>query len=39
MSEPFNIIEHEEFLENAKIKVVGAGGGGGNMLNYMVDMG
>jgi len=39
MSEPFNIIEDEEFLENAKIKVVGAGGGGGNMLNYMVANG
>ena len=38
MSEPFNIIDNnDEFLENAKIKVVGAGGGGGNMLNYMVD--
>ena len=38
MSEPFNIIDNnDEFLENAKIKVVGAGGGGGNMLNYMVE--
>ena len=37
MAEAYNIIENEEFFENAKIKVIGVGGGGGNMLNYMVD--
>jgi len=29
----------EAFLENAKIKVVGVGGGGGNALNTMIDQG
>jgi cell division protein FtsZ len=37
MSEAYNIIEENEFLENATIKVVGVGGGGGNMLNHMID--
>ena len=29
----------EMFLENAKIKVIGVGGGGGNALNTMIDQG
>ncbi len=29
----------ETFLENAKIKVIGVGGGGGNALNTMIDQG
>lgn len=36
MSEAYNIIE-EEFFKNAKIKVIGVGGGGGNMVNHMVE--
>jgi cell division protein FtsZ len=39
MAEAYNILEHEEFLENAVIKVIGVGGGGGNMLNYMIEQG
>ena len=39
MAEAYNIIENDEFFENAKIKVIGVGGGGGNMLNYMVEKG
>ena len=39
MSEAFNFIENEEFAENAVIKVVGVGGGGGNMLNHMIEKG
>jgi cell division protein FtsZ len=39
MAEAYNIIENDEFFENAKIKVIGVGGGGGNMLNYMVENG
>jgi len=39
MSEAYNIIENEEFTENAVIKVVGVGGGGGNMLNHMIEKG
>jgi cell division protein FtsZ len=37
--EAYNIIENDQFFENAKIKVIGVGGGGGNMLNYMIDNG
>ena len=36
MSEAFNIIENNN-IDNATIKVVGVGGGGGNMLNHMID--
>ena len=33
----FNIIEEHEEIDNATIKVVGVGGGGGNMLNHMIE--
>jgi len=39
MAEAYNIIEDNEFMENAVIKVVGVGGGGGNMLNHMIEKG
>jgi cell division protein FtsZ len=39
MAEAFNIVENDEFLDNAVIKVVGVGGGGGNMLNHMIEKG
>jgi cell division protein FtsZ len=39
MDNGYKVVEENEFLENAKIKVVGAGGGGGNMLNYMIEKG
>jgi len=39
MNNGYKLIEEDEYLENAKIKVVGVGGGGGNMLNYMIDKG
>ncbi|NPA55130.1 MAG: cell division protein FtsZ [Epsilonproteobacteria bacterium] len=39
MSEAFNIITENEFLEDPVIKVVGVGGGGGNMLNHMIEKG
>jgi len=39
MAEAFNIIEDNEFMENAVIKVVGVGGGGGNMINHMIEKG
>jgi cell division protein FtsZ len=37
MNQAFNIIDDSEFLDNATIKVVGVGGGGGNMLNHMIE--
>ena len=36
MSEAFNIVENNN-IDNATIKVVGVGGGGGNMLNHMIE--
>jgi cell division protein FtsZ len=39
MDNGYKFVEENEYLENAKIKVVGVGGGGGNMLNYMIDKG
>ena len=39
MAEAFNIVENDEFLDSAVIKVVGVGGGGGNMLNHMIEKG
>jgi cell division protein FtsZ len=39
MAEAYNIIEENEFMENATIKVIGVGGGGGNMLNHMIEKG
>ena len=39
MNEAFNIIEENGFSNNAVIKVVGVGGGGGNMLNHMIEKG
>ena len=39
MAEAYNIIEDDEFMENAIIKVIGVGGGGGNMLNHMIEKG
>ena len=41
MSELFTIEEkhHYEDLSGAKIKVVGVGGGGGNMVNHMIRNG
>jgi len=39
MDNGYKVIEENEYLENAKIKVVGVGGGGGNMLNYMINKG
>ena len=39
MSEAYNIIEEPSFSDNAVIKVVGVGGGGGNMLNHMIEKG
>ena len=35
----YKVIETDEYSENAVIKVIGVGGGGGNMLNYMFDKG
>ena len=37
--EAFNIIEENGITNNAVIKVVGVGGGGGNMLNHMIEKG
>jgi len=41
MAEPFNInmIEEDNLMNNAVIKVVGVGGGGGNMINHMIEKG
>jgi cell division protein FtsZ len=39
MDNGYKVIEETEYLDNAKIKVVGVGGGGGNMLNYMSEKG
>jgi len=39
MAEAYSIIEDNEFMENATIKVIGVGGGGGNMLNHMIEKG
>jgi len=39
MNDGYKVIESEEYLPNAVIKVVGVGGGGGNMLNYMIEKG
>jgi len=39
MDNGYKVIEENEYVENAKIKVVGVGGGGGNMLNYMINKG
>ena len=39
MNEAYNIIEDQEFSNNAVIKVVGVGGGGSNMLNHMIEKG
>ena len=39
MSEAYNIIENNEIHNNAVIKVVGVGGGGGNMVNHMINEG
>jgi len=39
MAEAFNIIEENDLMNNAVIKVVGVGGGGGNMLNHMIEKG
>jgi len=39
MAETYNIIEEEGYKEHAKIKVIGVGGGGGNMLNHMIEKG
>jgi cell division protein FtsZ len=39
MENGYKFVDENEYLENAKIKVVGVGGGGGNMLNYMIEKG
>jgi len=39
MDNGYKLVEETEYLDNAKIKVVGVGGGGGNMLNYMSEKG
>jgi len=39
MDNGYKVIENTEYSENAVIKVVGVGGGGGNMLNYMFEKG
>jgi cell division protein FtsZ len=39
MDNGYKVIEQDKYTENAKIKVVGVGGGGGNMLNYMIEKG
>ena len=39
MSNGYKVVEEQEYLDNATIKVVGVGGGGGNMLNYMAEKG
>ncbi len=39
MNEAYNIIEENGMSNNAVIKVVGVGGGGGNMINHMIEKG